>query len=294
MTFAVTNGIAGLLALLLIPVWFIYRTYGEALKGNIFRESPTEESLPSSGFFTIALFVFASIFIYSSSLPFLLLGLAAASLFSNQSFPKIKLFYSTSILIRLPVVLLLISLSGYLTFISMNQFLAAFYNQYGNKLAQDGKPENAIPSLDLATELWESPRYLRDTSRAHLKAAFSAVSETRDLEVFKKEVGKSLDFAQRAIELNPKDHESWVWKASIGISMTSSGFPGFFEDSLSNINYAEVLSPTRPEIPYLRAVLLNANGDRVGAGREVGRSLRLKPDYQNALDLRKKVSPSSQ
>ncbi len=142
-------------------------------------------------------------------------------------------------------------------------------------------------TLVTAAKLWEVSEYDRDASRAILQAAFTTYQTQGDESALKFQITNAIQYADRAVGVNPSEYASHISRASLFIALASVNYPQADFEATSSLAKAEKLSPLRPEVSYLRGVLARQQGDTSAARNFAKAALQLKSDYTQAEDLLK-------
>ena len=273
MTLFVSNGILGSVSLLGI---------GVALGTLVFRKQEFFDLtvLPISlVFFALLGIVFFSPGVYSLVLIGAGLGLLSGTAREETEHRRGGGF------LRIFIGILMLTVAGAVFVVALRQYVAVSYAAYGS-LVLNKDSGRAAELLASAANFWPTPYYQRESSRAFLSYAFSLAENT---EAFGKYVRNSVDRANSAVDLNPKDYLSQLNRAVVFVSLASSGVGEALPKAKDFLNDAETFSLHRPEAAYLKAVILRAEGDAGGARAAIEEALRRKPDYTEALTFKKSL-----
>ena len=293
-TFTVTLGLLGLFALFLCPIVLI---------GTIF--SQTDEKLREhiitadrGGFgasFVLSLFLFISMFWY----PVEVVALAVAGLSSGFSarflFAAAPSSGKVSSWLRYVIVLGLIGVGGTFLWVSVRQFAGAWYHSRAlstlNADAQEAARAAAL--FEGAARMWPTSVYERDGSRAaFLEGLAIAYESTKDIEAIRARVDTALRLADKSVRTNPRDFDAWLSRAFLYTQLVPDGPESSAQNARESLERAGALAPTRPDVPYMQAVLEVRLGNAVKAREYLEQSIKLKPDYKDALELLQALNKS--
>jgi|GEM_PF-2367642 len=284
-TIFVELGFVGALLFLLVPGAFIFYFFWE--HKNLSAHSPGNGVYTALAFAILFLFVAAAI--YTLHLLFFItiaLALGASARLSTRG--DIALSFRTLKAGRFFLGGAALLVGVFLIWIAGLQFLAA--RDYVQALAASEEQNftEAAEKFMHAASLWPAPLYHRDASRALLEEAAS--SYPPESAEFKTLAAQAVTHADNAALYGLKDYWNWISKASIYVSLYSFGFVELEEETEIALGQARSLSPSRPEPLYLSSVFAFARGDRAEAVEYIDHALLLKPDYQDALAFKARMS----
>lgn len=243
-------------------------------------------SVPLASAAASGLFAFAAFVVYTPDTPLLLFSafITGACLAAGASFRSVH--------IRIPFALVLSAVSIctglYCAYVGGAQVIAhAFYTR-ASAFQSAGNGLDAV-SLGRAASIWPAPEYQRAASRALFESSYEAL-DPQYPEQFLSAVDVSIELVEKAVQADRKDWRSWLSRGSLYLSLlggpaattTTQALAQQVEDS---IQQARALAPTRPDVPYLAALLYSRTGDTARARRELAEALALKADYAPALKL---------
>ena len=107
--------------------------------------------------------------------------------------------------------------------------------------------------------------------------------------MIQKGIAEARGLADAAVEASPRDFSAHLSRGSILTTLVIAGVTEIGSDAMSSFKKAQNLSPTRPDISYLQAVLSNALGSTTEAVSYATEALRRKPDYEPASALLKNL-----
>jgi len=89
------------------------------------------------------------------------------------------------------------------------------------------------------------------------------LSEEDKSQVFQLLVSNTENSANSAVQLNPKNSQNWLQKASVYENFMSLGIEGTGELAVSSYQKAEQLSPQNPEIPFILGRVYKSQAERI-------------------------------
>ncbi len=292
LTFAVTFGILGLLALLLIPTAFFMRAvslFARATADGV-HGLRLSALLASSA---LALFSWAATLLYPVELTLFLVSGLAMGLFVSLSREGEVVVYRPERRGFMVLMAAGILASGALfLWMSSGQFAAALYHARGIvQVSVDIRA--ASSSLEKAATIWPIPMYERDASRALFVDARARVpTSAEDTEAIRLQITRALELADHSLYTNPDDLSATLSRAFLYIQLVPDGPLGSAQKAKESLERAHELAPTRPDVPYMRAALEMRLGNPDLAREYLKQALKLKPDYSNALEILQALEPT--
>ena len=267
LTFLATTGILGILAFLLM-IFFFFQQGLKFIKGN--QLSPVGVSV-----FIGAVYFLFSWFFYPTNLTlmfsaFLMLGLFTA--WDNKQESKQIIFTQSpqkAFFIMLMGVLLIVGSVFVIYDLSQKYQAALAFNQgLGLINIEEPKLDEGIIKINKAVNLDKKDNYSRNLSQAFLFKINEVLndqelSEEDKSQVFQLLVSNTENSANSAVQLNPKNSQNWLQKASVYENFMSLGIEGTGELAVSSYQKAEQLSPQNPEIPFILGRVYKSQAERI-------------------------------
>ena len=267
LTFLATTGILGILAFLLMIFFFLQQGL-KFIKGD--QLSPVGISV----FIGTVYFLF-SWFFYPTNLTlmfsaFLMLGLF--TVWNNKQESKQIIFTQspqTAFFIMLIGVFLIVG-SVFVLYNLSQKYQAALAFSQGLELINAEEPnlDEGMIKLNRAVNLDKKDSYSRNLSQAFLLKINQVLndqelSEEDKSQVFQLLVSNTENSANSAVQLNPKNSQNWLQKASVYENFMSLGIEGTGELAVSSYQKAEQLSPQNPEIPFILGRVYKSQAERI-------------------------------
>jgi len=136
--------------------------------------------------------------------------------------------------------------------------------------------------LEAALASWPSTDLILRTEAAYVEKA-SADTAAGSPDAAANDLVKAESLLDQAVTRT--DARVWIAKGSVDLALLKSGKNDARKEAVSALTQAPIFAPNRPDVPYLMALLDQADGDSAGARRELEAALALKPDYTAALNL---------
>jgi hypothetical protein len=283
---ATEDGLLGVFAFLLCSLLI--------LGGCLFRLGPRIGAAGEPAFealFALAAFSFAAAVVYPVGLPILSAGgIALGACACSVRFP----IFSPRTLARrqgpvIAMVAVVIFCAGVLlASVSLRQVFAAWYDARGMMMLDAGDTKNAAPVFGTAVRVWGTSEYMQHAALAYVRAGTDDLGTSLDAPsqvAAQDEVNRALAFADSAVGEDPRDFSAWIFRASLNLALIEHGIGGDAAKTQVSLGQASLLSPTRPDVPYLEATLALVQGDKATARPALHAALVLKPDYTDALKL---------
>jgi len=266
LTFLATTGILGILVFFLM-MFFFFQQGLKFIKGD--QLSPIEISV-----FIGAVYFLVSWFFYPTNLTlmfstFLMLGLFTVvngkptKEFSFVESPQ-KAFF-----IMLIGVILIVG-SVFVLYNLSQKYQAALVFSQGLDLINAEEPnlDEGITKLNKAAALDKKDTYLRNLSQAFLLKINEVLddqelSEEDKKQVFQLLISNTENFANGAVQLNPKNSQNWIQVAMVYENFMFLGIEGTGELALSNYQKTEGLAPQNPETPFILGRVYKFQAERV-------------------------------
>lgn len=102
---------------------------------------------------------------------------------------------------------------------------------------------------------------------------------------FQAALSGSIDAAQNATRLGPKDYRNWAMLGNVYQTVVPLNIEGAYENAKVAYDQAVTLNPTSPALPYIVAQLEIANRNPQAANEALLRAITLKRDYTQAIFL---------
>jgi len=277
-TFLTTLGILGVLAILLTMAIFFWQGLGTISPAFI------------GGFYFLISWFFYSSFPALFFASFLMMGLWQASFSSPKEFFFIQ-FPRKALAIMLGAVLLMVgSVIGLYT-ISQKYAGAVIYAQGLNLIrAEEPKLDEGIIKINKATTLDRKDIYFRNLSQAFLLKINEVLAnqelspEERQAEL-QRNISNAEISANNAVLINPKDSLNWLQLGLIYENFITFNIKGVEELAITNYQKAQELDPQNPQIPFNIGRVYFATGQLDKAKEALQKSIKLKGDFQPALNL---------
>jgi hypothetical protein len=284
LTWLVTLGFLGVFFYAL-PLFAIgYLRLKERLRGVM---APDEEYAAVA---SLALFSFAAALLYPASLTLLLVGglaFGCCARLLKRTAPAMVVLELPS---RIGRSLVCVLVGALLCTLSVFQGYAALLHTQGLRAFGEGSVEEARGLLTRAAAAYPASSYLQDASRASLESArLEASTPGANDEKIRRAITEARGFAAQARGLYPKEYQVYLSEGSLLVTLLVAGAMDAGEEAADALARAKYRSPTRPQIPFVEAVLHEAKGDLSAARASVEEALRLKPDYAPALDLARRL-----
>lgn len=245
------------------------------------------------GAFGVAVFVFGYMALYTPTLPLILLGglmLGAAASYSHTMRHTYVTIRRTS-----PLGIIVLSTCMVLAlgsvYVGYAQARALWDHEVGAALLATNTPESATLLVSAAHQ-WPVSLYASDASRASVEAALHELEDSRGeaTEVFVTHVDNAIELSTRAVSYDPKDWRAWSSRASLNLSLlgmpvASTSASTLLKDAQEATAQAQSLTPTRPEVFYLAALVQVRLGNKERAISALNQALFLRPTYAPAREL---------
>ncbi len=293
-SYVVTNGVVGLVALLLF--FGLFLVMGVKMLFNSIKHG---EGSDVSIFFIGALYLFVASFFYSVGASILLLAFALTGIFVGLSASKVdkgeisisflddprKSFFSILFL----VVLMIVSAGASFKF--MERYASVYYFQ---KAVSATELDVAESSISRALALHKNDLYLRTYSEIYLARLSALASKEGELtEVEKGQLQQSLtesvSGAKLATEYNKDNYLNFQSLGSVYQSTGMLGVEGAFDNAIEAYNQAATLNPKNPGIKLSIATVYLAQNKLKEAKDSTILALELKPDYLDALIIMSRI-----
>ncbi len=230
-------------------------------------------------------------------LMYLFYGLFLASLRGTRLSHEMELSFSKSpragffavLVVLLLSVLSLVSLYG-----AGTAYASALRSQDAVARSIQGDFEGARTSILSAIGLSEQDRYYRTLTAIELSRldalVTSGASDEAAQNKFRELLTNAINASQRATDLDPKNYDNWLSRASVYASVVPIGIEGAYESAQETLLEAAKYNPQTPEVEYRVAQMNLALRDAAGARRMAEASLKKKADYTPAILLLAQVS----
>jgi len=301
-TFAVTLGVAGIIAWVLFLVSFLY-IGGKAVL------SPHKDRLLN--YFTLSsflsalyLWIVAVVYvpnIVNISFAFLFTGIFVAMLVKTGFVRNAKISAVENPRIGFMVVLLLIVMivvSAVGEYFFVQRFLSVHaFNKGVAAFNMEGDLNAAEAYMLRANNLYEYDTYLRslaDLQTVRLGAILSASDVSEDVlrAQFQTALGNAIAYARRATEVDATNSLNWEALGNVYASVIPLQIEGAYENARASFERALQANPKSPVIHLTLARLEVAQGNIEGARARIQESLALKPDYAGAIFLLSQIEAS--
>lgn len=280
LTWLVMIGFLGVLFALWIPAAFLWSASTMLLRGR--GALHTDGLLAVSG--ALLCFVCIAAALYTVDLPLFLLCGVVFGFCARLLASKVPRTVSRPLAARAASAAGAAALGGLVLFVAFYQFGGAYYHGAGIAAFENGNISGSKKLLAESTAFWPASPYLRDESRAALEVVRTQASAPgTGKEEIQKGIAETRRLADAAVAAAPNDFSAHVSEGSILITLVIAGVVELGPDAAASLKRAQALAPTRPDIPYLQAVLSHALGRDTDALSYAQQSLLLKPDYEPAL-----------
>lgn len=297
-TFAVTSGIAGLLAWAIFLMWILsigLRTFFAFANDRL-----AHYLVVSSFLLSLYLWIFTLIYVPSNALvglTFLITGAWIGLLTSLGVYKQFYFSFSKNPQRNFISVLALLVLSiGVITagYIVWQKFDAAVLFEESSASFAAGDVSAASVKMERAAELGDHALYYRslaDIDIARLGVIMSgknlSIDEARSQ--FQTALSSAIDNARQAIVYDPTDYLNMVSLARVYQSVVPLGITGAYENSRRAYEEALKYNPKSPLLELDIARLSLAQGDRGEARTHISRALAMKNNYTDAIFLLSRI-----
>ncbi len=284
LTWLVMIGFLGVLSGALLPVALLWNT-GRALLGA--RRAAFSDGLLITSELLV-FFVCISAAFYTIDIPLFLLGGVAFGFCARLLATTIPGTVNRPLPVRIGLSLALFVCGAGVLFVPTHQMMGAYFHGQGIAAFEGSNVSGSKSNLASSVAWWPASAYLRDDSRAVLEGVRTEASAPdASKEEIQKGIAEARRLADAAVTAAPQDFSAHFSEGSILTTLVIAGVVELGPDAMSSLKKARTLSPARPDIPYLQAVLSNALGSTTEATLYANEALQLKPDYQPALDFLK-------
>ncbi|MBY0539293.1 tetratricopeptide repeat protein [Patescibacteria group bacterium] len=230
-------------------------------------------------------------------LMYLFIGLFLASLRGTRLSNELHITFAKSpragffavLVILLLSVASLVSLYG-----GSTVFASTMRSQDAVNRSLQGDFEGARTSILSALSLSEQDRYYRTLVAIELSRLSALVTEGSSDEVaqvkFRELLSNAINAGQRATDLDSKNYQNWLSRASVYASVVPLGIEGSGETAEEALKEARKYNPQTPEVDYRMAQIRLAINDADGATDFAQAALKKKADYTPAILLLAQVS----
>ena len=299
-SFAVTQGLVGILLWITFIVVFIYSGF-KALK--IKNDNLSKFFIASSFFSSLFLWIVCLIYVPSHAvllMTFILTGLFLASLVNEGSVSLVNISKDDNTVLRkfTPLILIVIFIVNILWFaVYTKKALALGYFQGG--IASLNMPDGqglskAEGNFKKAVELDKSDTFYQALSEIDILKITKLVQQIQanqqgDNKDALKEVTvlteEALKYTREAINIDPTNYYNYISEARISEVALSLQAPNAYEGVKSSYTNALKYNPYSPQI-YLNMARVEASQNKLDdALRNIGASLQLKQNYLEAIFL---------
>ena len=286
-TFAITNGILGVLAWLVFLLGVLY-VGGKSLLKNIKETKNTKETI----FLLSSLYLFSVIFFYSAGAVISVLAFATLGVFvglrsreegRSMEFEFLndprKSFFSILVLVVLIIINLAVSFKFIEKFASVSYFGAA---------VNASSVENAELSMGRALLLHRNDLYYRTYAEVHviklnqLAEKDEALTEAEATDM-KFSFDEAVNGANRAIAYNDQNYLNYQLLAGIYSSVARLGVEGGYEKALEFYQKASELNPINPGIQLSIANIHYTLGELDKAREVLESTIQVAPGFLDAF-----------
>lgn len=293
-TFAVTSGIAGLLAwaVFLASILFV----GFRTTFSFADDALSHYLVVSSFLLSLYLWIFMIIYVPSNALvglTFLMTGAWIGILTSLGVYKQFRLSFSKNPQRNfISVLVLLVLIIGAITggYVAWQKFYAAILFEKSSVLFAAGDIPSASAAMTRAAALGDHAVYYRSLADLHI-AELSAIVEKKNISVdearsqFQTTLGVAIDSARQAVAYDSTDYLNFVSLARMYESVVPLGISGAYENSKRAYEEALKYNPKNPTLELDMARLALAHGDHTEARAHIARALALKNNYTDAIFL---------
>lgn len=286
-TWVITLGFFGLLAYILCPLAVVYKI---GLASWMERGVPFFNAAQVTAVLLVT-FVFLSGALYVIDIYLFLIGAVALGFFSRLFVAQAPPTVQPSISRRLITASLLICLGTLFLVVSVCQVVSSYAHAQGVEAFNSREYVRAKDLLLRSVAFWPASMYLRDASRVvledtHLKATYPDADRTKITEG----ILQARQLARSSALAAPEDYSARLAEGSLLTSLVIAGLVELGPEAESVLRTASTFSPTRPDTPYIQALLSNALGSSTLATSYVQEALQRKPDYAEAKTLFEQLS----
>lgn len=282
---ALSFGALGLASLLLCPFALLFlwvRRNNDEGEGY---------AAPFEAFALLSLAACASLLAEPANTPMLLFAALSAGVSIRLAFEDRTIALPTNLVVIVPATLALAVFGGTFAWSGVRQIIATTLHERGAAaIKDDGFTAEGVEFLTRAAGAFPSAAYQRDAAQALFRRALSQyASEPFHTEestaALARAVGGASTLLNFATLESARDYRTWLVRASIDYQLVGLDAEAPAR-AVQALEQAAVFAPTRPDVPYLQALLFERMGDKAAALDFAQRAADLKPDYTDALALR--------
>ena len=285
-TWFVTLGWLGMLAFAYIPAALMWTLIKRVVHGR--KDLYLQNLLPASTAFVF--FVFIGACLYTIDMPLFLMSAATFGFCARLLAVRTPSVSESRPVVRIGGSMITLLAGAVVFVVACLQLVAASEHARGIVAFEASNPRGAEALLVGAASKWPASLYARDASRGVLELVrLEARGANADSDTIKKGIAEVRRLAREATVRAPNDFSMYFSEGSILTTLVIAGVVDFESDAAAAFNSARRLSPTRPEIPYLQAILAQSVGSTTKATVLVQDALALKSDYEPAVALLKQL-----
>ncbi len=228
----------------------------------------------------------------------ILTGVFIASLaLGNDGVQQIRLVFSENprkgFLVAL-VLMFVILFSAFGAYGVTNRFTAeASYQKGLVLLARDGDIEGGWEHLERAVRRHPSDTYYRMMSVVDIVRISEIIAQDLPPEEVRDDVSslltRAVTNANRATEIDPRDHQNWVNLGTVFQNIIPLGIDGSLDSALAAFERALALRPASPRVYLAKATLERSRGNNDRALELVNRAIDLRNQYTDAIFLKAQI-----
>ncbi|MBI5005352.1 MAG: tetratricopeptide repeat protein [Candidatus Lloydbacteria bacterium] len=297
-TFAVTSGIAGLLA------WIVFLVSILSVGLRTFFDFSTDRLahylVVSSFILSLYLWIFMAMYVPSNALmglTFLLTGAWIGFLTSLGVYKQYTFLFSKNPQRNfISVLVLLVLIIGSITggYVVWQKFYAAVLFEQSSALFAAGEIPAASAKMERAAQLGDHALYFRSLADIDI-ARLGVIMNGKNLTIdearsqFQTILSAAIDNARQAIAYDPTDYLNVVSLARVYESVVPLGITGAYENSKRAYEEALKYNPKSPALELGIARLSLAQGNRDEARTHIAKALALKNNYTDAIFLLSRI-----
>jgi len=293
-SFAVTTGILGVLAWLLLLISFLYFG-GKALlmaRSDALMKYAVSSSFLSALYFWIVAFFYVPN-VVNVALAFILTGIFIGLLVKEGTVKKWEVSFLKDprlgfISVLVIIVLIIVSVVGEYFF--TQRFLAVTSFRGGVIALNNGDVNTAERKITGSLNLYEHDVYYRalsDIQISQMGNILSQGSANQDLvrSQFQTALGNAISSARGATAFDENNYLNWVSLGRVYEAVVPLGIEGAYDNADASYHKALELNPRGPSMYLVLARSELSNGNTTGAKEYITQALTLKENYTEALFL---------
>lgn len=287
---AIEIGIIGLAAFLVLPASLLYIVLS---RRSTAYDDRTVLAL-------VSLMILTSAFAYPIDLPLMLVAAGALGL-SVRSEGEAGVSADRSVNGGLAIYITALTVACIGVFLFVTAWLlarATLHDLRGRAALEQNDNDRAARMFDVALATWPSALHLKNAALAHgrifLDKATDAGVSPAVSATAKLDADRAAALAERARAASDRDFVLWSFEGHLFLMLARYRYAGAEENSRVAFERAEVLAPTRPDMPYQLALYYVSTGDLSKAEEAARRSLSLKSDFEPSVELLRELERAAE